>query len=356
MSDRTPLDTILTYSLEKRERLILELDHEIRFPLTEISFSELVLDQPNLTPGQIDFFKQLYDGSKAIIPLVNQVIWDGPKDFADNMGELSVLVAMLSSPIPLDLVLDTKGERHLSHVTSGQRKLRSVFDIVFSLGSSETFFFKKYVELYLTLNADTLAERGIELFNQIKKFPLETDTKDYMLVLDNLFGNAIKYGFRGDKQVGEKRYIRVNTFANHDPNLVRVSNNGRRFNRECIVAKAIEQGILPVDYERMSDGEIRNILGGHDYSNLSQKYRIATDYREQLLLQFAFFPGISTSTEDQPLDLTFSGSGSSRGQGLSIAKKLVEQNGGHIWLTSNPGDTRIYFTIPEKRVISGQSH
>jgi signal transduction histidine kinase len=357
MGSSKTVDYLVSLQPEARIGLLARLTHEINSPLTVINgFADLILTGgAEISPEIRAVLEKITLGQYSVDRSLKDV--SSGADISDTayLDFMGVAIDQLLTPIPPEGTLSNDDNRYLDRIRTSQRKLAHTFNIMFGFGSPETFFFKSYVELYSNINRETLQTRGVELFNQTITFPLETNTLDYEIVLDNLLGNAIKHGFKEKSTEGKKRFIKVATRANYGPCLVRVSDNGSGFDLDSITEKASSAGIIPRDYHDIPIRDLLNIIGDQGLyvsGNIAQKALNGADYRNQLLMQLAFLPGISTSENGNGLDLVYGGAGTSQGLGLDNVKTLVERNGGNVWVISHPRDTRFYFTVPEDKVIS----
>jgi len=358
MGSSKTVDYLVSLQPEARIGLLARLTHEINSPLTVINgFADLILTgSEKISPEIRAVLEKITRGHYSVDQGLKDV--SSGADISDTvyLDFMGAAIDKLLTPIPSEVTLSTDdNKRYVDRIKTSQRKLAHTFNIMFGFGSPETLFFKSYIELYSNINRETLQTQGIELFNQTVTFPLETNTLDYEVVLDNLLGNAIKHGFKGELAGDPKRFIKVTTRGNYDPPLVRVSDNGSGFDLTSITGKASAAGIIPRDYHQIPIRDLLNIVedqGLYVSGNIAQKALGGADYRNQLLMQLAFLPGISTSENGNGLDLVYGGAGTSQGLGLDNVKTLVERNGGNVWVISHPRDTRFYFTIPPNKVVS----
>ena len=358
-----------------RVKLFSKLGHEITSPLNNVgSFASFVLeDEPDLDDSLTEILTGFKLGAEGLLHEIGILAKSSGDRFNDSISAISNYTERLKQKITSNLVVEDP--EILERLFSSQQKSLYALSVMFGFGEAETFLFNRYVEIYSHLNSVSLNSHGITLLNQTDIFPLEANTRDYEAVIDNLVGNAIKHGFKTEKREGEgSRVIKVTTRANSDPYLVRVADNGVGLSLSKILTKAYQRNLITVDDRCMPTVDLANFIqdkGLYVDPELAFKVNDERDYRNQLLLQLAFLPGISTSSPATKNGLVYAGRGTSDGLGLDIVKDLVERNGGNVWVKSYPGtlksydsegpsiiipgDTRFYFTIPENKVISKQS-
>ncbi|WP_323772166.1 chemotaxis protein CheA [Antarctobacter sp.] len=124
--------------------------------------------------------------------------------------------------------------------------------------------------------------------------------------LTHMVRNAVDHGLElpaartaaGKDQTGT---IRLSAAHRSGSVFIEISDDGAGLNREVILAKAMEKGLVPPDVE-LSDPEIDNLL---------------------------FLPGFSTAGQVSAL--------SGRGVGMDVVKNAVHALGGRVSITSTPG-------------------
>lgn len=124
--------------------------------------------------------------------------------------------------------------------------------------------------------------------------------------LTHMVRNAVDHGLEqpaertaaGKDQIGT---IRLSAAHRSGSVFIEISDDGAGLNRERILAKAMEKGLVPPDVE-LSDPEIDNLL---------------------------FLPGFSTAGQVSAL--------SGRGVGMDVVKNAVHALGGRVSITSTPG-------------------
>ena len=124
--------------------------------------------------------------------------------------------------------------------------------------------------------------------------------------LTHMVRNAVDHGLESNddrEAAGKPREGRINLSAAHRSGrvVIDVSDDGGGINREKVLAKAIEKGLVPADQD-LSDGEIDNLL---------------------------FMPGFSTADEISNL--------SGRGVGMDVVRNAITALGGRISIQSAPG-------------------
>ncbi|MBY6122468.1 chemotaxis protein CheA [Mameliella alba] len=124
--------------------------------------------------------------------------------------------------------------------------------------------------------------------------------------LTHMVRNAVDHGLEkpdGRDSAGKDPVGTIRLSASHRSGsvFIEISDDGAGLNRERILAKAIEKGLVPPDVE-LSDPEIDNLL---------------------------FLPGFSTAGEVSAL--------SGRGVGMDVVKNAVHALGGRVSITSTPG-------------------
>ncbi|BBU54988.1 chemotaxis protein CheA [Mameliella alba] len=124
--------------------------------------------------------------------------------------------------------------------------------------------------------------------------------------LTHMVRNAVDHGLEkpdGRDSAGKDPVGTIRLSASHRSGsvFIEISDDGAGLNRERILAKTIEKGLVPPDVE-LSDPEIDNLL---------------------------FLPGFSTAGEVSAL--------SGRGVGMDVVKNAVHALGGRVSITSTPG-------------------
>ncbi|MBY6162852.1 chemotaxis protein CheA [Mameliella alba] len=124
--------------------------------------------------------------------------------------------------------------------------------------------------------------------------------------LTHMVRNAVDHGLEQPsvrEDVGKDAVGTIRLSAAHRSGsvFIEISDDGAGLNRERILAKAIEKGLVPADVE-LSDPEIDNLL---------------------------FLPGFSTAGQVSAL--------SGRGVGMDVVKNAVHALGGRVSITSTPG-------------------
>ncbi len=143
--------------------------------------------------------------------------------------------------------------------------------------------------------------------------------------LTHLVRNCLDHGIETPEdreKAGKPRSGRVEISAFHEGGsiIIEVKDDGRGFNREAILTKATEKGIIEADAE-LSDNQIDQLI---------------------------FSPGFSTAEEVSDV--------SGRGVGMDVVKNNIEQLNGHIDVSSEPGfGSTITIRLPlTLAIIEGQ--
>ncbi len=135
--------------------------------------------------------------------------------------------------------------------------------------------------------------------------------------LVHLLRNSLDHGLEPPDErlaAGKNEKGTVKLTASHEEGevWVTIEDNGRGLNKERILAKAIEKGIVEGDGSDMTDKQICNLI---------------------------FAPGFSTAAQITDI--------SGRGVGMDVVKKNLEKIKGKIDVTSEPGQgTKIILRIP----------
>lgn len=134
--------------------------------------------------------------------------------------------------------------------------------------------------------------------------------------LTHMIRNAVDHGVEDEEKriaAGKKAEGEVRLTAEHQSGRVvlTVSDDGGGVNRERVLAKAIEKGIVPEDAQ-LTDGEIDQLL---------------------------FAPGFSTAASISQV--------SGRGVGMDVVKREINALGGRITISSTPGEgTSFCISLP----------
>lgn len=348
------LSYLSNLNLEERERFFQQLDHELRGPLRKINtFCGIICEdeRERLPSEQLVPLRKLASYSANLSEKLRAIAQ------AEDREELQVLFSELRAAIN-QLNYGFSGITTLTHADSPdnyqriellRRRVVYTYRTLFGLGETEHFSFRAYLQLYPFLNREVLAKKGVSFTNDIENFPFETETKEYEIVLENLLGNALTYGFpEGSISEGDRK-VSLITRGNYLPYLVRVVDSGVGIDTERIAQQAVRKSLI-------SETELKSPLSGLKQT-ISQMGLFVpeqlyvgleeSDRKDFLLNQLVFLPGLTTSAEGKEAV-----HGTSQGIGLSLVKLLVEVNGGEVWVRSKPGDTRFYFTIPLEKIVN----
>ena len=340
---------------EERERFLQQLDHELRGPLRKINtFCGFICeDEKESNPNILSPLRELASLAAGIsIKLKSLARAGNETELQANLSEMEGLIDKFSGLFPEDHSFTHQDSLdNAQRISLLLRRVDYTYRTFFNLGPSEHFSFRAYLKLFPFLNQAVLDEKNISFSDKTESFPFETESRDYELVMNNLLGNAITHGFPAALAVEDKREISVTTRGNYTPYLVRVSNSGINIDTDRISRQAVERGLVAAaDLEKPLAG-LENFIEqkGLYIPKTPEQYigLLEEERRGFLLNQLIFLPKVSTSESGAE-----TGHGTGQGIGLDLVRSLIEKNGGTVWVRSNPGDTRFYFTIPSERVVN----
>ncbi|SCA54852.1 Chemotaxis protein CheA [Candidatus Terasakiella magnetica] len=144
----------------------------------------------------------------------------------------------------------------------------------------------------------------------------KTVIEQLMDPLTHMIRNSVDHGIETKEQrqeSGKKERATIHLSAEHRSGRIQIdiSDDGRGINRERVVAKAIEKGVIEEDHD-LDDEEIDNLI---------------------------FAPGFSTADEISDV--------SGRGVGMDVVRRNIVNLGGRISVYSTPGEgTRFSMSLP----------
>lgn len=242
-------------------------------------------------------------GSTAGVDPFVRVRTDRLDDLIEMVGELVIAQSMISQDF---IVLDEKNPDFTRKVIHAAKIVRELQDLSLSMRMiplSSTF--QKMSRLVRDLSSKT--NKKVNFIQQGED--TEIDRKMVELIKDpiiHMLRNAMDHGLesaqdreqKGKSVVGT---IKMSAYHSGGSVMIKIEDDGRGLNREKIVKKALEKGIIEND-KNLNDNEVYNLI---------------------------FAPGFSTA--DKVTDV------SGRGVGLDVVKKNIEQLHGRIDIDTVPG-------------------
>ena len=221
------------------------------------------------------------------------------------VGELVITQSMLAQTAStLDPVMH---ERLLSGMGQLQRNARDLQEAVMSIRMMQMdYVFSRFPRLVRDLTAKLRKEVRLVTFGKAT----ELDKSQIERIVDplmHLVRNSLDHGIETPEEriaAGKDPVGEILLSAHHQGGniVIEVSDDGAGLNREKILAKAIERGMLIGDAEILSDDEV---------------------------WQMIFAPGFSTA--DKVTDI------SGRGVGMDVVKENIQDMGGHVEISSRHG-------------------
>ncbi len=230
------------------------------------------------------------------------------------VGELVIAESMVFRELSTTLDNDNDLERKIHHLQRVSSELQDVAMSVRMVPLDATF--KKMIRLIHDLSRKS----GKRVDMRIVGEETEVDKNVIEQINDpivHIIRNSVDHGIEPAEdriKVGKPENGLVTLEARHDGGEVwiSISDDGRGLNREKIIAKAIEKGLVNGDGSELADEEV---------------------------FQLVFEPGFSTA--DKVTDI------SGRGVGMDVVKKNIEKLNGRIKIKSTTGvGTTISLRIP----------
>ena len=230
------------------------------------------------------------------------------------IGEMVIAENMLvNNPDLQGLELDNfhKAGQHMSKIVRELQEMAMIIRMIPVAG-----LFKRMTRLVHDLARKSAKKVDLQLVGE----STEVDKTVIELITDplvHLIRNSMDHGLEGPEErltTGKEPTGIVKLAASHEEGNVQITitDDGRGLNREKIIAKALEKGIIDDDGSQMSDSEVFNLI---------------------------FLPGFSTA--DQITDV------SGRGVGMDVVRQNLEQIKGKIDIRSKAGQgTKIILRIP----------
>jgi len=230
------------------------------------------------------------------------------------IGEMVIAENMLiHNPDLKGLELDNfhKAGQHMSKIVRELQEMAMVIRMIPVAG-----LFKRMTRLVHDLSRKSAKKVDLQLIGETT----EVDKTVIELISDplvHLIRNSMDHGLEGPEErvaAGKKATGTLKLAASHEEGNVQItiSDDGRGLNREKILAKAREKGIIDDDGSQMRDSEVFNLI---------------------------FLPGFSTA--DRITDV------SGRGVGMDVVRQNLEQIKGKIDIHSKAGQgTKIVLRIP----------
>jgi two-component system chemotaxis sensor kinase CheA len=219
------------------------------------------------------------------------------------VGELVITQSMLTQTAAmLDPVLH---ERLLSGMGHLERNARDLQESVMSIRMMPMdYVFSRFPRLIRDLSGKL--GKQVQLVTVGKETELDKSLIERIIdPITHLVRNSLDHGIEGPQQralAGKDPMGRLTLSAQHQGGsiVIEVKDDGGGLNREKILAKAIERGM--VINESISDDEVWQLI---------------------------FAPGFSTA--DEVTDI------SGRGVGMDVVKRNIHEMGGHVEIASTPG-------------------
>jgi two-component system, chemotaxis family, sensor kinase CheA len=290
---------------------------------------EILVQQGSASPGQIDnaLKKQQQKISKSKAeskPAARTKTPAKRQDIRVELGKLDNLInligelviaenMMIHNPdlVGLELENFNKAGQHMSKLVRELQEMAMTIRMIPVSG-----LFRRMIRLVHDISVKAGKKVDLELIGEdteMDKTVIETITDP----LVHLLRNSLDHGLEPPDErlaAGKNEKGTVKLTASHEEGevWVTIEDNGRGLNKERILSKAIEKGIVEGDGSDLTDKQICNLI---------------------------FAPGFSTAAQITDI--------SGRGVGMDVVKKNLEKIKGKIDVTSNPGQgTKIILRIP----------
>jgi two-component system chemotaxis sensor kinase CheA len=230
------------------------------------------------------------------------------------IGELVIAEnMMINNPDLKGLELENfnKAGQHMSKLVRELQEMAMTIRMIPVSG-----LFRRMIRLVHDISVKAGKKVDLELIGEdteMDKTVIETITDP----LVHLLRNSLDHGLEPPDErlaAGKNEKGTVKLTASHEEGevWVTIEDNGRGLNKERILAKAVEKGIIEGDGSDLTDKQICNLI---------------------------FAPGFSTAAQITDI--------SGRGVGMDVVKKNLEKIKGKIDVTSTPGQgTKIVLRIP----------
>ena len=278
----------------------------------------ILVEEHQVPPGKViqALQKQLPEGDARQAMQVKETIridYDRLESMINTIGEMVLAESMISQD---EFILKASSEalgKKVYNLRMVTRKLQELGTSIRMVPVAGTF------QKMARLVRDLSRKSGKQINFQTKGDETELDRAFVDKIGDplvHMIRNAVDHGIEPPAArvaAGKDAAGLVELRAFHEGGNIHVEirDDGRGLNKEAIVAKAIERGIMTPD-ERLSDNEIYNLI---------------------------FLPGFSTAKAVTEV--------SGRGVGMDVVKRNIEELRGYVQITSQPGQgTRFKIILP----------
>lgn len=308
--DRTAIDEVFDFVADD---YILSIDNAAEVPAAETDAepkSEAVAEQkpdtdilpvpePAIAALDHDPHPKSTATSVASTPTI-RVDLDKLDRLVDTVGELVITQAMLVQRLESNGVTPGDEMSQLEYLT------RELQDCAMSLRAQPiSAVFSRVPRIVREVEAQTGKSVRLEVEGESTELD-KTVIERIAEPLTHLIRNAVDHGLETPAEriaagKAEKGVIRLSAEHRGGRILISVTDDGRGINRERVLAKAIERGIVARD-AKLTDEEIDNLV---------------------------FAPGFSTAQTVSNI--------SGRGVGMDVVKQNIQALGGRVTIVSNPG-------------------